>query len=193
MFRRQILRAGLGAASFMTVGLLSFSALARTTASGRTFAEGAAIKLAQALRSIGCDECSESAMRLETSLRNDGSISLHARRAGLSAADAMTISDTLQSLTYEQASSLGSFSLSYNPLIGDEGALALARSLPDTLRELGLVGCEIKDTGDEAILRWASKSSYLRIICIEENQFSEHLKAQFRQLRQKNENLLVIV
>ena len=124
-------------------------------------------------------------MRLETSLRNDGSISLHARRAGLSAADAMTISDTLQSLTYEQASSLGSFSLSYNPLIGDEGALALAPSLPDTLRELSLVGCEIKDTGGEAILQWASKSSYLRIICNEENQFSEHLKAQFRQLRQK--------
>jgi hypothetical protein len=83
--------------------------------------------------------------------------------------------------------------LSCNPLIGDEGARALARSLPDTLRELGLVGCGIKDTGGEAILRWAYKSSRLRMICIEQNPFSERLKAQSRQLAQKNENLLVIV
>jgi hypothetical protein len=103
MFRRQILRAGLGAAGGITVGLLSFSVLAWTTAKRRTSAEGAAFKLAQTLRSIGCDGCLGSAMRLETSLRNDGLISLHARRAGLSGEDATTISDTLQSLTHEQA------------------------------------------------------------------------------------------
>ena len=72
--------------------------------------------------------------------------------------------------------------MSYNA-IGDEGASTLAASLPNTLAELGLVGCSIGDQGGGAILEWAKYASGLRMICIEDNSMSAQMCNQFTSLR----------
>ena len=88
---------------------------------------------------------------------------------------------------------LRSFSVSYNPLLGDRGDAALARSLPQTVSEIGFVGCEIGDIGGEALLKWARQAPHLSMICVEENAFSRVTEKRFRELAQGNPALLVVV
>ncbi len=150
----------------------------------------AAVKIAAVLRAIGGNVCNTAAQRLEA---DNNSISLHLRNAGLSAADAVTLSQILQALSTEEASTIDSFSLSYNNEIGNTGATAIAKALPRTLRELGMVGCNIGEQGGRTLLQWAANATDLRVICVEDNQFSTQLKDQFIELKQASKHLLVAV
>ena len=193
MVRSEILKNGFLAAYFFSAGTVSLSALAKSASDTPRDFGGSSIKLAQALRLIGSKRCVEAAQLLEASGKSDGNISLHLRSAGINGTHADIIANALLSLSQEEASSLRSFSLSFNLEIGDRGALAIARSLPLTLRELGLVGCGIGDHGGKALLQWARQASRLRMLCIEDNQFSQKMTAQFKELAQTNQNLLVVV
>lgn len=193
MLRRDILRNGLAVACAMATGAGAVSSLANAAAGELKPAHRASIRLAGALRSIGSEFCVDAAQRLETNGRNNGDISLHLRRAGLSGPDAAVIGRALGALTTAEAATLVSFSLSYNSGIGDAGIAAIAPALPVPLAELGLVGCGIGDRGGEALLHWAQNASGLRVICVEDNQFSEHIKTRFADLARTNKNLLVVV
>lgn len=177
----------------MSSASLSVSAVSDASGNTPRYSRDASVKLARAMRLISSEQGREVAQLLELSANNAKDISLRLRSAGISRSDAVIIAGALLSLTRKEALSLRSLSLSFNPKIGDAGALAIARSLPRTLCELGLVDCGIEDRGGEALLQWAQQASRLQMICIEDNRFSQKLRAQFEALAQRNRNLLVVV
>ncbi|MFT5439143.1 MAG: hypothetical protein ACI9MJ_001004 [Alphaproteobacteria bacterium] len=193
MLRRDILKGGFAVACAMATGANAFPALVGPTNGSPGPAQRASMKFAGALRAIGSDACIAAAQRLEAGEGGNGDISLHLRRASLNTADAIVLARAVSALTDEEALTLGSLSLSYNPGIGDAGASIVARALPATLTELGLVGCGIGDQGGEALLRWAENASGLRMICVEDNRFSDKIKTLFVELSRAKHNLFVVV
>ena len=135
-----------------------------------------------ALRAIGSDVANAVADHLAKSAVSSAALSLHLRNAQMTAADVKLIANALDRTSVSELTRLGSFSLSYNT-IGDEGANTLAKCLPATLIELGLVGCSIGDQGGAAMLEWARHANGLRMICIEDNNMSDQMRKQFRSLR----------
>lgn len=92
----------------------------------------------------------------------------------------------------KDSEAITSISFSYNRLMGNEGAIAMAKGLPDTITEIGLVGCGIGDLGGSAILNWAKSLKHLRMICIEQNSFSEELKYEFKAFSNDHPEILVV-
>ncbi len=138
------------------------------------------------LRNMATPQCIIKADELERITSPIHSIAF--RNLGLDPSDVASI---LQCITQE--SNLHSLSFSNNVLLCDEGALVLSKNLPFTINEIGLVNCEISDLGGAAILGWMKKTSNLRMICIEQNNFSEELKLEFRSFMHKNPQVLVVV
>lgn len=172
---------------------MSGAAIALPALANETRTNALAAKLATALRSIGGPVCNDAAQRLEATAPDARNISLHLRRADLTKSDTFVLAHALQSLTGREAAALGSFSMSYNPDMEDAGALALARALPRTIREVGLVGCDLGDEGGSALIEWAATATGLQMICVEDNKFSGRVKSQFRALATGDANLMVIV
>ena len=193
MLRRNILKGGCAIACAMATGANAFPALAGPTNGSPGPAQRVSMKFAGALRAIGSDACIAAAQRLEVGEGGNGDISLHLRRANLNTADAIVFARAMSGLTDGEGLTLGSLSLSYNPGIGDAGASVVARALPDTLTELGLVGCGIGDQGGEALLHWAGNAGRLRMICVEDNLFPDETKIRFVALARAKYNLYVVV
>lgn len=144
-------------------------------------------KISALLRQIGTSACTQKAKEIESStsqMRN-----LHLRSLGLNSIAIAKIADLLKE---KNKPFLQSISFSYNP-IGNEGAFLLADSLPSTLHEIGLVGCDIGDTGGKALLSWMQHSENLKMACIEQNHFSDKLKLEFQKLAAKNNSLFLMV
>jgi hypothetical protein len=55
-----------------------------------------------------------------------------------------------------------------------------------------LVDCGIGDRGGTEILNWAKASSNLKMICIEQNNFSEKLKMEFNVFKKENLRITVV-
>jgi hypothetical protein len=193
MLRREAFKTGL--ALLTTFGLGSTVYPAWVTASQIPVATevcGLRTKLASVLRSMDNQACVAVAARLEAS-KGQEAVSLHLRGAQLTESGVLRIADALAALTEGEASSLASLSLSYNGAIGDAGAISLAHALPRGLPELGLVGCNVGDTGGAALLDWARRATRLRMLCIEGNNFSHQTRTRFGMLRRKNPHLSVYV
>ena len=109
-------------------------------------------------------------------------LNLHLRDARITAGDVKLIANALDMIPASELARLSSFSLSYNN-IGDKGASTLANALPNTLTELGLVGCSIGDQGGKAILEWAKYAHGLQMICVEDYIMSDELCNQFSMLK----------
>lgn len=148
--------------------------------------------LQSALRTIGSTTCKDAADDLARRATNSPNVTLHLRRAGLSAYGAGLFANSLAFLSSQERARLHSFSLSYNE-IGDRGAITLAGALPETLNELGLVGCSIADKGADALLQWAAGAQGLGMICIEGNPMSKTMRDRFVQLRRSSPGLAVFV
>ena len=140
------------------------------------------LALAQALREIAGPACIAAAERLENRDPGGDGFNFHVRGSGIGSADAVRIAKALMSVSPEASVMLRSFSLSYNADLGDAGAIALAGALPPTLRDLGLVGCNIGDAGGLALHEWARTARGLKMICIEHNKISADLKSRFQRL-----------
>lgn len=165
---------------------------------GQTATGNRLITLTKALRSIGGDICIDAAERLESLSVSTTKFNLHLRQAGLGWAglgtsDAGLLADALQSLKTDDGTSLNSFSLSYNAGIGDEGASLIANSLPTNLPELGIMGCGLGDASGETLLRWAREAPDLHTMCIEQNRFSDGLRARFNAFDLRRANFLMVV
>lgn len=190
--RRKFGRLGLMATSIFGASTFQFNSSAMAYALAPPTHQGFNM-LIKALRSIGKEATIALAQKLETVQTNSASCSLHLRSAGLDVSDADILANALLSLGSDNSPTVGSFSVSYNPLLGDEGIIALANSLPQTVREIGFVGCNMSDMGAEALLTWAKQAPHLKMLCIEDNKLSPAAKQDFMDLRQKNSGLYVVV
>lgn len=185
--RREIL--AYSAATLCVAGLGGPASSARA----ETPVASASTKLASALRAIGGPVCEEAAARIEHDRNDAQSITLHLRNAGLSPAHGKRLADTLRELSGAEARRIASISFSYNDSIGEPAAIDLISALPPTLPELGMVGCKIGDRAGKALLHWAQAATALRVFCIEQNAFSDPLRAQFAAFAGANPDVLVIV
>jgi hypothetical protein len=150
-------------------------------------------ELIRTLRSMEKKVCDAAAQKMETSLASNSALSLHLRSAGLDLSDAMNLAEALRILSDAPDSArLSSFSVSYNRELGDSGTVALAQALPHTVRDIGFVGRDMGDEGALALLEWAKKSSSVKMICIEQNNFSADTRSLYQQYSQSNPSATVI-
>lgn len=184
--RRRILLSGLAS----VCGLLPNVSIAAAIKSDST--DMNLTHLINALRSIGKPVCSNAADRLAATDVNTG-FDLHLRRAELNEADARLLAAGLQRSATGDGLGLASFSASFNPDLANNGTQALIEAFPDSITELGLVGCSIGDAGGRAILRWAETAPKLRLICVENNHFSDSMKVQLNDLANRGQKKLVVV
>jgi hypothetical protein len=148
-------------------------------------------KLACILRDVGNKACTDQAEMVEHATAP--LTSLHFRSLGLESSDTVRIAEALQLDGDSVYHAIQSLSLSYNNNLGDKGATALAKHLPHSLREIGLVDCGIGDIGGLALLEWIKKCPYLRMVCIEQNNFSIELRSKFRLFSDGVNHLTLIV
>lgn len=186
--RRKVLDLGFLGASAFALGAIQSASFANGTASS-----GACAILIKTLRSTGKEVCILAADKLEAEAASGAPVSLHLRNAGLQVADAEALATAFTGYSSDNSQRIWSFSVSYNPLLGDQGAIALARSLPHTVSEIGFVGCAIGDVGGEALLQWGTRASRPSMICVEGNRFSAATKRRFRELAKEKPGLLVVV
>jgi hypothetical protein len=102
------------------------------------------------------------------------------------------IAAAIQAIHSQGGPALHSVSLSYNK-VSDQVMVSLVKRLPPTVTEVGLVQCGLSDLGGEALLAWAGGATKLQILCVEQNTFSQPLRAKFSALRQRRPGLLVVV
>ena len=149
--------------------------------------------LISALRSTNDSVCERAAARLLALKGNQSSYDLHLRNADLKSDDIKRISESIKAIDGKGGPELHSFSMSYNPNLRDKGAVILAKNLPSTLRQIGLVGCGIGDIGADALLALAQRTPKLHWLCVENNNFSNDTKQQLLKLGQHRNGLLVVV
>jgi hypothetical protein len=76
--------------------------------------------------------------------------------------------------------------------MGNLGVTILAKNLPKSITEIGLVGCGISDSGGIELLNSMENMPNLQMICVEGNHFSEEVSIKFREFSQNNPQILVV-
>lgn len=185
--RRTSIKSTLAIAVAVGTGVSSFPAVANTIAGMRNDSGMALVDLVNTLRDMGNTVCDAAALRIEKSMDSGSNFSLHLRSAGLNFSDATSLAMALRGLANSADSALlSSFSVSYNRELSDLGTIALARSLPATVQEIGFVDCNFGDDGALALLEWAKQSSSLKMICIEQNNLSKEARLLYQSYTQSN-------
>ena len=151
------------------------------------------VDLINTLRGMEKQVCDTAAKSLEDSLASGSTVKLHLRSAGLDMSDAMKLAGALKNLSaVPDSTPISSFSVSYNHALGDVGTVALAKSLPLSVGEIGFVDCNFGDEGALALLNWAKQTSSLKMICIEQNDLSAHTRSLYKTYRRNNPSATVI-
>ena len=148
------------------------------------------IQIANILRKVGNKSCLAKAEMLEKESPPMSFLAL--RSLDLNASNVISIASCLKQEKEDPNHLLKSISFSYNLLLGDDGAIALTEHLPDTICEIGLVNCGINDRGGMEVLNWIISLPNLQMICIEQNNFSETLRSEFRKFNGDNPQVLVV-
>lgn len=190
--RRTILQGGMVTGFGLLPAMTGMTDIATAAESEAASADMHMDALIAALQSIGGPVCLDGANKLKTASANSGGFNLHLRSAGMDAQDARILANAIHEMPRSTKHHLRSFSASYNPDVKDAGAMALARSFPATMTELGLVGCSIGDAGGTALLEWAQQVPNLRMICVEGNNFSSDLRSKFAELGRRHTSLMVV-
>lgn len=189
--RRRLLASMIAAGCGLLAPVTGFSQIANTEQTKG--AEMIPTELIHALRSLGTPVCLDAANRLAAFAGAKTGFDLHLRHVGLDKANAQVLAGGLLHLGTATGPFLRSFSASYNPDLGDIGTAALIAALPQTVTELGMVGCSIGDAGAGPILNWAQTAPNLRMICIENNEISAEMKSQFHNLKSAGRQIYVVV
>ena len=145
------------------------------------------------LKSTNNPVCVSAAATLLLLKDNQSGYDLHLRSANLNNVEVARIAEAIKTTHDAGGPSLRSFSMSYNQQLSDEGVLSLVKTLPSTLTEIGLVGCGIGDKGGEALMAWASGAPKLHWFCVEQNAFSNQVKARLIEFGKQRSGLLVVV
>lgn len=148
------------------------------------------LEIAEILRSFSSRESHRRAEVLENKEAFNGSLDL--KYLGLWSSDVERIARNFSQRKDPRSVPLKTVTFSYNDLLGDEGAIALADNLPRSLRELELIDCGIGDFGGRALLQWMNESRTIQTVCIEANDFSKEMKDAFRTFSDKNQHILVV-
>jgi len=148
-------------------------------------------EIASILRKIGSKKCIEKSQYLASNASIGKTINL--RDLELNASNIVSISSCLKQERGLPSHNVKSINFSYNILLGDLGVIALASNLPKSICEIGLVNCGINDLSGIEILNCINGLPNLKIICIEQNNFSEKLKLEFRKYNSNNPQVLVVV
>ena len=191
MRRRRAMNIGLGLAGAALVGLTPIAASAKSLIPSRALTS-LRVKLVNALTRANSVGCSAAAERLFSD-SGSSTVSLHLRGVDLTVPELRQVTHAISALNHDEACLLTSVSVSYNPALSDAGAQTLADSLPSVLPELGMVGCEVTDVGGRALLAWAERAKGLRMLCIEENQFSASMVLRFRKLADTKPGLSLFI
>lgn len=146
--------------------------------------------IATALRKIGNDKCLEKAILLEQNSAFSNTLQL--RNLELNSINVLPLLTCLKEIGERDPKFIRSISFSYNTHLGDTGAIALAKHLPKSIREIGLVNCGIRDDGGIEILNWMKENTQLQMICMEENDFSEKLKLEMEKFKRTHPQVLVV-
>jgi hypothetical protein len=176
--RRDILKISFGGAvvTASTLAAPVSHALSSEPLIDRTDEHSIKYRLAQTLRKIGNKKCLDKASQLLESRHNNDDLYFHLRSFNLDNNGAQLIANTLRALKEDQLSRLVSFSLSYNPLVGDVSIVELSKALPSSIQEIGFVGCGLGDRGALALCEFAKRSPGLQMMCIENNAISAGVK-----------------
>lgn len=148
-------------------------------------------EIASVLRQTGNLECLKAAENLEN--KPHPYRTLHFRSLDLKPQDILALATIIEQATQETKAQIKSISFSYNNLMGDAGATALAGCLPPSICEIGLVGCGIGDKGGYEMLHWMKTATNLHMICMEQNNFSEKLKMEITAFQKKNPEVMIVL
>lgn len=148
------------------------------------------IEIAKKLRIIGNKKCLEKAEILEQESSSMSALNL--RDLELNSSNITSIVNSLKQEKELNQHLIKSISLSYNYLLGDSGTIILTKRLPISICEIGLVNCGISDIGGIEILNWMRNSPNLQMICMEQNNFSEKLRFEFKKFSTTNPQVLVV-
>ena len=149
--------------------------------------------LIQALRQTHKPVCLSTAERLEKQSATGKAFNLHLRSANLDISDAQLLANAFTSIQQQGDLPLNSFSVSYNPGIETGGAQALLSSLPKSVNEFGMVGCQLGDDVGESLISLMARSSNLKMICVEGNLFSASMRNQIALAGKKLAGCMTIV
>ena len=145
-------------------------------------------EIAKLLRKKGGAVCTQKSEALENEISEISSLNL--RNLGLDEKDMVDITNIIEQ--ENDTNYIKSISFSYNQLIGDVGATLIAKKMPHSIFEIGLVDCGIGDKGGYELLNWIRKSNSLQMICIEQNNFSDKLKMEFNSFKRENPKVMVV-
>ncbi|MFQ3214005.1 MAG: Leucine-rich repeat (LRR) protein [Marivirga sp.] len=121
----------------------------------------------------------------------DQSNTVSFRKLGIASDEIASIMELVKQSNAKKT--IQSISFSYNPLLGDIGAITIANNLPELISEIGLVGCEIGDAGARVLINKIEDLPNLRMLCIEQNKLSESVKDQFKRFSDNNSPVIVVV
>lgn len=148
-------------------------------------------QIAEIIRTITTHHCQKRADDIE---EDDEEFSgrLDLRHLSLWASDVNRLVRDICRLNMESQGMLSSIDLSFNGLLSDEGAMALAHHLPRSLSEIHLVDCGIGDFGGVALLEWMYDAHGLRVVHLEQNNISRDLRAKFEKFANENPQVMVV-
>ncbi|MFT6148120.1 MAG: hypothetical protein ACJAUH_000800 [Saprospiraceae bacterium] len=147
------------------------------------------LKIATILRKIGSKKCLAKAEMLEELASPR---SLHLRSLDLNSENIISIASCFSQENTNNYNLIKSISFSYNTQMGNLGVTILAKNLPKSITEIGLVGCGISDSGGIELLNSMENMPNLQMICVEENHFSKEVSIKFREFSQNNPQILVV-
>jgi hypothetical protein len=146
--------------------------------------------VASILKGIGSQQALDKALSLEKASLSG--TKLHLRKLNLSLIQIQSIASILARSFAENDLPLTSISFSFNPKLGNEGAIALAEIFGPRIQEIGLVNCNIGDAGGAALLKWMEKAPELKMICMEHNKFTGHFQNQLDIFKRNNPEIVVM-
>jgi hypothetical protein len=147
-------------------------------------------EIAKILRKKGNIECTQKSETLENEISEISNLNL--RNLGLDVNDIVDITTIIEQENSHNNRCIKSISFSYNVGIGDIGATLIAKKIPSSVSEIGLVDCGIGDKGGAEILHWMRTSHNLQMICMEQNKFSDKLKMEFNSFKKEHPNIMVV-
>jgi hypothetical protein len=151
------------------------------------------VVLIKTLRALKKPVCEKVADKLEKQVQNFSFYDLHIRNAMLNGSDAKKMSEALKWFHQSYKLRLMSFSISYNPSIGQIGAVSILTSLPKDIEVLGMVACNLSDDTGQHLIEYMQKAKNLSMVCVEENNFSKNMKDKILNLRQQKTGCTIIV
>jgi len=147
-------------------------------------------EIAKVLRKKGNLDCIQKSETLDNDISEISNLNL--RDLNLEENDIVDITHIIEQKNGDNNIYITSISFSYNQLIGDVGATLIAKKIPSSICEIGLVDCGIGDKGGAEILNWMRKSLNLQMICIEQNNFSDKLRMEFNIFKKENPKIMVV-